>query len=327
MKTFLNILISFLLFLTTSWANPNAGESYLFRRNSTGLTDVVTWDPQSLSILGQRVFVLSAEIHPWRLPGNPNLWADLFQKVKDNGFSCVSAIFSWNLYYPAPDTNDGQGDFQAGTYRDLQMFIDSVQAAGLWLIARPGPYINGETTGGGFPGWVENIGGDLRTDNANYTATWMPYVNVIAQLIAKNQITKGGPIILVQSENEFSASSVNSPYMQGIINTFRANGIVIPITANDKNSGEDGNFSPDLPGPGQVNIYCGDSYPQGSNSWAQVQSIYYTFHEAVAFSNPLCLAEKPIGGTGYEIYSTDLTDADYGFVAKFLLIRWRLTKT
>ena len=136
MKTYLNILVSFLLFLTTSWANPNAGESYLFRRNSTGLTDVVTWDPQSLSILGQRVFVLSAEIHPWRLPGNPNLWADLFQKVKANGFSCVSAYFSWALHYPAPDTNDGQGDFQAGTYRDLQMFIDSVQAAGLWLIAR-----------------------------------------------------------------------------------------------------------------------------------------------------------------------------------------------
>ncbi|KAE9405356.1 glycoside hydrolase family 35 protein [Gymnopus androsaceus JB14] len=330
MKTFLNILISFLLFLTTSWANPNAGESYLFRRNSTGLTDVVTWDPQSLSILGQRVFVLSAEIHPWRLPGNPNLWADLFQKVKANGFSCVSAYFSWTLHYPAPDTNDGQGDFQAGTYRDLQMFIDSVQAAGLWLIARPGPYINGETTGGGFPGWVENIGGSLRTDNANYTATWTPYVNVIAQLIAKNQVTEGGPIILVQSENEFSASSVNSPYMQDIINTFRANGIVIPITANDQHSGEDGNFSPDLPGPGQVNVYCGDSYPQGSNSWAQVQSIYYTFHEAVAFSNPLCLAEvsfhicssfgggfllnwgeEPIGGTGYEKYSTDLTDADY----------------
>ena len=68
------------------------------------------------------------------------------------------------------------------------------------------------------------------------------------------------------------------------------------------------NFSPDLPGPGQVNVYwwasqhlipqhhsltkgSGDSYAQGSNSWAQVQSIYYTFHEAVAFSNPLCLAE------------------------------------
>lgn len=172
MKALLNFAISFLLLLATSWANPDTS---LFRRNSTGLTEVVAWDPQSLSILGQRVFVLSAEIHPWRLPGNPNckgctpeqsiywvftVWADLFQKVKDNGFNCVSAYFSWALHYPSPDTNNGEGDFQAGTYRDLQMFIDAIQDAGLWMIARyanllslahlyfltsfhrPGPYIS-----------------------------------------------------------------------------------------------------------------------------------------------------------------------------------------
>ncbi|KAJ3760155.1 glycoside hydrolase family 35 protein [Lentinula raphanica] len=323
MKTF---LLSLLSLVAIACASLHVEELSLFRRNSTGLTDAVTWDPQSISIFGQRVFVLSAEIHPWRLPGNPDLWSDLFQKVKDNGFNAVSAYFSWALHYPSPDTNNGQGDFQNNTYRDIQMFIDSVKEAGLWLIARPGPYINGETTGGGFPGWVENIGGSLRTDNANYTAAWMPYLNTISQLIAKNQITEGGPIILVQAENEFSASAVNSPYMQAVIDTHRANGVVIREIHNPLSSGadgENGNFSPDLPGPGQVNIYCGDSYPQGANSWAQVQSIYYQFHEAVAFSNPLCLAEfgggfllnwgpqPQLGGTGYEKYSTDLTDADY----------------
>ncbi|KIK56433.1 glycoside hydrolase family 35 protein [Collybiopsis luxurians FD-317 M1] len=322
MKTLLKILSAPLLFFSTSWANHDVGSTVLSRRNSTGLTDAVTWDPQSLSIFGQRVFILSAEIHPWRLPGDPRLWSDLFQKVKANGFNTVSSYFSWALHYPTPDTNDGQGDFQVNTYRDLQLYIDSVKDAGLWLIARPGPYINGETTGGGFPGWVGNIAGSLRTDNVNYTAAWTPYLNTIASLIAKNQVTEGGPIILVQAENEFSAGGDHSPYMQAVIDTYRTNGIVVPITHNDQHSGENGNFSPDLPGPGQVNIYCGDSYPQGSNSWAQVQSVYYSFHEAVAFSNPLCLAEfgggfllewgsEPLGGTGYEKYSTDLTTADY----------------
>ncbi|KAJ3735068.1 glycoside hydrolase family 35 protein [Lentinula guzmanii] len=350
MKTF---LLSLLSLVATSWANLYVGETSLFRRNSTGLTNAVTWDPQSISIFGQRIFVLSAEIHPWRLPGNPNLWSDLFQKVKDDGFNTVSAYISWALHYPSPDTNAGQGDFQVGTYRDIQMFFDAAKEAGLWLIVRPGPYINGETTGGGFPGWVENIGGSLRTDNTNYTAAWMPYLNTIAQLISKNQITEGGPIILVQAENEFSASAVNSPYMQAVIDTHRANGVVIPITHNDQHSGENGNFSPDLPGPGQVNIYCGDSYPQGANSWAQVQSVYYTFHEAVAFSNPLCLAEfgggfllnwgsELLGGTGYEKYcqqssnesnlpiltrslATDLTDADYGMQMLFGGTNWGQT--
>jgi beta-galactosidase GanA len=107
----------------------------LHARNSTGLTSAVTWDSHSLSILGQRTFVLSAEFHPWRLP-NPALWADVFQKIKASGFNTVSFYVNWALHYPAPDTNGGEGDFTEGTYRDLQRFIDDAKSSGLWLIAR-----------------------------------------------------------------------------------------------------------------------------------------------------------------------------------------------
>ncbi|TCD69623.1 hypothetical protein EIP91_006848 [Steccherinum ochraceum] len=283
--------------------------------------NAVTWDPHSLFIHGQRTFILSAEVHPWRQP-NPELWADILQKVRANGFNTVSIYVNWALHYPTPDTNKGQGDFQTGTYRDVQRFIDEVKKAGLWLIARPGPYINGETTGGGFPGWLGNIAGSLRTDNANYKAGWTPYMTRISQIIAKNQVTNGGPIILVQAENEFSAGSGRSDYMQDIIDLHRANGVTVPITHNDQHAGATGNFSPDLPGTGRVNIYCGDSYPQGSSHWSQPQAVYYSNHEAVAHSNPLCLAEfgggfllgwgsVGFGGTGYEKYSGDLTNATY----------------
>ncbi|KAJ7729673.1 glycoside hydrolase family 35 protein [Mycena maculata] len=307
-----------LLLISTCFAS-------LLRRNSTGLTETVTWDPHSLSILGQRVFILSAEFHPWRLPGNPDIWADVFQKIRANGFNTVSFYVNWALHFPTPDTNGGEGDFAAGTYRDIDRFIQEAKNAGLWMIARPGPYINGETTGGGFPGWVGNIAGSLRTDNTNYTQAWTPYLTAISKIIARNQITEGGPIILIQAENEFSEGTTQSPYMQAVIDTYRNNGIVIPITFNDQHGGLNGYFSPDLVTLGAVNIYCGDSYPQGANSWAQVQSVYYSDHEAVAYSNPLCLAEfgggyllswgeVPFGGTGYEKYSSStsgLTNADY----------------
>ncbi|KAJ7714217.1 glycoside hydrolase family 35 protein [Mycena metata] len=268
--------------------------SSVIRRNSTGLTDAVTWDPHSLFIQGQRVFILSAEIHPWRLPGNPDLWADVFQKIKANGFNTVSFYVNWALHFPTPDTNGGEGDFEAGTYRDIELFIQEAKNAGLWMIARPGPYINGETTGGGFPGWVGNIAGvlsrvpsssgpndepgSLRTNNPNYTQAWTPYLTAISKIIARNQITNGGPIILVQAENEFSAGATQSPYMQAVINTYRANGIVIPITHNDQHAGAAGNFSPDLGGEGAVNIYCGDSYPQGINPGltnADYENVFY----------------------------------------------------
>jgi len=105
-------------------------------RSNNGLTDAVTWDTHSLFILGQRVFILSAEIHPWRLPGNPDLWADIFQKVKANGFNTVSFYVNWATHFPTPTTNNSLGDFQEGTYRDIQRFIDEAKKAGLWMIAR-----------------------------------------------------------------------------------------------------------------------------------------------------------------------------------------------
>ncbi|KAG7094115.1 hypothetical protein E1B28_007729 [Marasmius oreades] len=330
----------FLLFLPTwmtaglAFDNPN-----LIRRNDTGLTDAVAWDAHSVFILGQRIFVLSAEFHPWRLPGNPDLWLDIFQKIKANGFNTVSFIVDWAIHYPTPSTGNGQGDFQKNTYRDVQLFIDGAREAGLWLIARPGPYINAETTGGGFPGWLGNIQGSLRTNNAAYMTgktswrlllvqrvdkitAYKPYLKTVSQLIAKNQITQGGPIVMVQAENEFNESPEHNIYMQDIIDTFRDNGIVVPITHNDQHAGQAGNFSPDRPGLGRVNIYCGDSYPQGSSSWAQVQSIYFSAHKSVAPSNPLCLAEfgggflinwgaGTRGGTGFEKFSNDLTNAAY----------------
>ncbi|RDB21488.1 putative beta-galactosidase A [Hypsizygus marmoreus] len=313
-------VLTLLLFSTIS-ACSSLHDAQLSQRNSTGLTDAVTWDSHSLFIHGQRIFILSAEIHPWRLPGNPDLWTDIFQKVKANGFNTVSFYVNWAVHFPTPTTNNSHGDFQPGTYRDIQRFIDEGKKAGLWMIARPGPYINAETTGGGFPGWVGNIAGSLRTNNPSYLQAWTPYMTAVSKIIARNQITEGGPIILVQAENEFSASTANNIYMQAIIDLYRENGIVVPITHNDQHAGQAGNFSPDRPGT-HVDIYCGDSYPQGSNRWAQVQAIYNSAHQAVAPNNPLCLAEfgggfllgwgaVDRGGTGYEKYSSDLTDASY----------------
>ena len=110
-------------------------QSAVNRRTSTNLTNLVTWDSHSLSLFGQRVFILSAEFHPWRLP-NPDLWLDVLQKIKANGFNTVQFIVDWALHYPSPSTGDGNGDWQEGTYRDVQRFIDDAKTAGLWLMVR-----------------------------------------------------------------------------------------------------------------------------------------------------------------------------------------------
>lgn len=60
------------------------------------------------------------------------------------------------------------------------------------------PYINAETSGGGFPGWGTYAPGLWRTSNTTYFEAYKGYIQTVGSLIAKNQITKGGPVILVQ---------------------------------------------------------------------------------------------------------------------------------
>ena len=50
----------------------------------------------------------------------------------------------------------------------LEPFFDAAKQAGLYLIARPGPYINAEVSGGGFPGWLQRLNATLRTKDPAY---------------------------------------------------------------------------------------------------------------------------------------------------------------
>lgn len=60
------------------------------------------------------------------------------------------------------------------------------------------PYINAETTAGGFPGWGTYTPGLWRTSNTTYLEAYAGYIQAVGSQIAANEITKGGPIILVQ---------------------------------------------------------------------------------------------------------------------------------
>jgi beta-galactosidase GanA len=96
-----------------------------------------------------------------RLPV-PDLYIDIFQKVKSLGYNMVSFYVDWALLEGKPGVYREEGVF------DLQPFYDAAQAAGIYLLARPGPYINAEVSGGGFPGWLQRVNGTLRTRAQDY---------------------------------------------------------------------------------------------------------------------------------------------------------------
>ena len=89
--------------------------------------------------------------------------------MKALGFNCVSFYLDWALLEGKP------GNFSAKGIFALEPFYDAATAAGVYLIARPGPYINAEVSGGGYPGWIARIRGTLRTAAPDYLAATQKY--------------------------------------------------------------------------------------------------------------------------------------------------------
>ncbi|KAJ5096819.1 hypothetical protein N7456_007540 [Penicillium angulare] len=272
------------------------------------LQKYVTWDDKSLFINGERLMLFSGEIHPYRLPV-ASLYIDIFQKVKALGFNCVSFYIDWALLEGKP------GHYRADGIFDLDKFFDAASEAGIYLLARPGPYINAEVSGGGFPGWLQRVNGTLRTRSPAYLEATDNYMSHAAATVAKAQITNGGPIILYQPENEYSGACCgdtdfpDGEYMQYVENQARNAGIVVPLMSNDASpQGLDAPGS----GAGAVDIYGHDSYPLGFDcanpyTWPSggLPTNFWTLHEEQSPSTPYSLVEfqggafDPWGGSGF----------------------------
>jgi beta-galactosidase GanA len=225
----------------------------------------VTFDKYSLKVDGRRVYLWSGEIHPYRLP-SPDLWRDVLQKMKANGYNGVSIYVDWAYHSPKPGVYDFSG------VRDIDRFLDIANELGIYVMVRPGPYINAEVDAGGFPGWLTTKPGRARTNDATYMSYTDEYQSHIDPIIARHQLTNDtGTVILYQIENEY-ASNVTSQtgiqYMKHLYDKARADGITVPILHNDK--GRNGYWVPGaftgadgLAGP---NLYGFDGYPGGTCS-------------------------------------------------------------
>ncbi|CAK7215511.1 hypothetical protein SBRCBS47491_002506 [Sporothrix bragantina] len=281
-------------------ASAKAAPSVLPRQSL--LQNLVTFDEHSLIIRGERLFIYSGEFHPFRLPV-PGLWLDVFQKIKSLGFNGVSFYTDWGLLEGDPGTVNLDGIF------DLGPFFDAAAEAGIYLIARPGPYINAETAAGGLPGWTLRIACRLRSNCTEYQDATKLYLATVGRAIADAQITNGGPVILVQPENEYSTfygetefpAQSNREYMAFVEQQLREAGIVVPFIDNDNLAL--GYWAPGT-GLGEVDIYGIDAYPvrydcSQPDVWPTIRwpTNWQTLHEEQSPSTPFSIPEFQ-GGTG-----------------------------
>ncbi len=221
----------------------------------------VTWDRHSLMIDGKRVMIWSGEFQPFRLP-SPSLWRDVLQKMKATGYNAVTLYVDWG-YHTA---EQGQYDFSG--VRNVERALQMAEAEGLYVIIRPGPYVNAELTMGGFPGWLARQKAVARTDDPEYLKAVDEWQTQIDAIIARHQITTGGgKVIAYQIENELGDTSPSRQrYMQHLADKVRADGITVPLFHNS--AGRLPNWTPSsstasFAVPGPTDLYAFDGYPGG----------------------------------------------------------------
>ncbi|KAK1384448.1 Beta-galactosidase [Heracleum sosnowskyi] len=158
----------------------------------------VTYDGRSLIINGKRNILFSGSIHYPR--STPDMWPSLISKAKEGGLQVIQTYVFWNLHEPQP----GQYDFSGRN--DIVGFIKQIQAQGLYVSLRIGPFIEAEWTYGGLPVWLRDVPGIIyRTDNEPFKNLMQNFTAKIVNLMKSEGLfaSQGGPIILSQIENEY----------------------------------------------------------------------------------------------------------------------------
>ena len=179
---------------------------------------ILTYDNDHFLMDGKPIQILSGAIHYFRVP--PAYWEDRLKKLLACGFNTVETYVCWNRHERKP----GQFDFSAQL--DLERFIALAQSLGLYVIVRPGPYICAEWEFGGLPAWLlKDPDLALRCNDSRYLEKVKPYYEQVFRRVRPFLCTNGGPVIMVQVENEYGSYGDDLEYLRKILQIYEENGI------------------------------------------------------------------------------------------------------
>ena len=235
---------------------------------------------QDFLLNGKPFVVRSGEMHFMRIP--EAYWEHRLKMAKAMGLNTVCAYMFWNAHEEKP------GEFIFSGRRDVAKFCRLAQKEGLYVILRPGPYSCAEWEFGGFPWWLlkkEDL--KLRTRDPFYMKHVKTYLMQVGKQLAPLQITHGGPIIMVQVENEYGSYGNDTVYIGMLRDILKEAGFEVPLFAcdgpsqmvNDKRSDLFSvvNFGGDPKGAFKAlrklqpsgPLMCGEYYPGWFDSWGK----------------------------------------------------------
>lgn len=158
---------------------------------------------------GEPFLIKAAELHYPRIP-RP-YWDQRIKLCKALGMNTICLYVFWNIHEQKPD------DFDFTEQNDLAAFCRLCQANGMYVILRPGPYVCAEWEMGGLPWWLlKKRDIRLREDDPYFIERVARFERAVADEVRELTIEKGGPIIMVQVENEYGSYGESKAYVSKI---------------------------------------------------------------------------------------------------------------
>ena len=165
---------------------------------------------------GEPFVVKAAEIHYPRIPRE--YWDHRIKMCKALGMNTVCIYIFWNIHEQQEDVFDFTGN------SDIAEFCRTAQKNGMYVIVRPGPYVCAEWEMGGLPWWLlkkKDI--RLREQDSYFMERVEKFEQKVAEQLAPLTIQNGGPIIMVQVENEYGSYGEDKAYVSAIRDIVRKN--------------------------------------------------------------------------------------------------------
>ena len=171
--------------------------------------------------------IISGEMHPARIPAE--YWRQRIRMAKAMGCNTISAYLFWNYH----ESEEGVYDFTTGNH-NIAEFFKIIQEEEMWLILRPGPYVCAEWELGWIPPYLLRIPDiKLRCMDPRYMAAAERYIGKLAAEIKPFLITKGGPLLMLQIENEYGSFGNDRNYLNRLKEVWKDNGIDVPTFTGD----------------------------------------------------------------------------------------------
>ena len=245
-------------------------------------------EPAHTFAIGANAFLLDGhpfqircgEVHAARVP--VEYWRNRLRMAKAMGLNTVCAYLFWNQIEPEPGKFDWSGQ------ANVAEFCRIAQQEGLWVILRPGPYSCAEWEMGGLPWWLlKNQDIQLRTRDPKFMDPARAYLQEVGKELGPLQITRGGPILMVQVENEYGSYGHDTHYMGEMRQALLDAGFDVPLFACNPVWDLKHGYRPDLfpvvnfgsdPARGfsalreilpKGPLMCGEFYPGWFDTWGQ----------------------------------------------------------